>query len=136
MEEKGAYCLVIYLSRNVSIRIGSLGTIKFKPGYYCYVGSAMGGLDKRILRHLSDKKKLRWHIDWFLQHAKITDVIRIPSKRRIECLVSKIVRDISDSEIRGFGCTDCKCSSHLYFFRHDPAGKISKVIKKSLPKNI
>jgi len=42
---KGAYCLVIELKKNSSIKIGALGTIKFKKGLYCYVGSALNNRD-------------------------------------------------------------------------------------------
>ena len=32
--------------------IGLLGDVRLDAGRYCYVGSAMGGLDQRLSRHL------------------------------------------------------------------------------------
>jgi Uri superfamily endonuclease len=47
-------------------RAGKLGKVAFQPGLYIYTGSAMAGLRDRLLRHPSDQKKRRWHIDYFL----------------------------------------------------------------------
>ena len=71
---KGCYCLIINLDKNSEIRIGrKLGKIKFKKGTYVYVGSAMNSLESRLKRHLSDEKKMHWHIDYLLKESKITE---------------------------------------------------------------
>ena len=44
------------LLKEGKIRIGSLGKITFKKGFYAYVGSAMNNLEKRVQRHLRKKK--------------------------------------------------------------------------------
>ncbi|HSE85187.1 MAG TPA: DUF123 domain-containing protein [Candidatus Binatia bacterium] len=65
VSQPGCYSLVIELKQRKRIQVGKLGKAKFQPGIYVYTGSAMGGLRARLLRHLSDTKTMRWHIDLF-----------------------------------------------------------------------
>jgi len=125
---KGAYLLFVHLKEDSRIKIGALGTISFKEGYYCYVGSAMNSLKGRINRHLKRKKTARWHIDYLLKNrnARIMKVCEFPSSRKIECDLSRKVRDKADSGIKGFGCSDCKCVTHLYFFDHVPSCQLAR----------
>ena len=81
---RGTYVLVMKLDREKEISIGKKGPASFPGGYYCYVGSAMNKMEKRVCRHLSRDKKKRWHIDWFLDHARIVDVKRIESQKKSE----------------------------------------------------
>jgi len=67
---KGIYCLVIDISSNINPKIGALGRVKLKRGTYVYVGSAQNNLKKRIQRHFSNNKKIRWHIDYLLASQK------------------------------------------------------------------
>ena len=71
---QGVYILVMELRKNSPMRIGSLGIIDFRKGFYAYTGSAMGGLEQRIKRHLRKEKKLHWHIDYLLQEAEIKEI--------------------------------------------------------------
>lgn len=114
---KGCYCLIINLDETSIIKIGKkLGKIKFKKGYYVYVGSAMNSLASRITRHLSDDKKLHWHIDYLLKYSKITDVIINESDKKVECELSEYLASKACG-IKDFGCSDCECESHLYYFK-------------------
>lgn len=114
---KGCYCLIVNVEDKTEIKIGKkLGKIKFKKGYYVYVGSAMNSLEARIKRHLSDEKKLHWHVDYLLKKAKIRDVIYNESKQKIECDLAGFISKKAIG-IEGFGCSDCKCESHLYYFK-------------------
>lgn len=121
---KGVYCLIINLPKDKTIKIGKLGNILFKKGYYCYVGSALNNLEKRILRHKSKNKKIRWHIDYFLKYGKIIGTIEIKTTKKIECKLSKKVNKLSDTHILKFGCSDCRCNSHLYYFNKNPSKKL------------
>ena len=115
---KGCYCLIIKLNKDTTIKIGKkLGKIDFNKGYYVYVGSAMNSLESRIKRHLSDEKKLHWHVDYLLRKAEITDVICNESKRKIECDLSQLI-SLKSEGIEDFGCSDCECESHLYYFKN------------------
>ena len=43
-----------------------LSEFLLKKGIYIYTGSAKKNIDSRIKRHLSNSKKLHWHIDYLL----------------------------------------------------------------------
>jgi Uri superfamily endonuclease len=111
---KGAYVLLIRLDSTQVIRIGKLGRMRFRRGYYAYVGSAMNGIESRILRHLSKGKKMHWHIDYLLRKGKIVEIHCFSSGSREECRIAdKFLKRFPS--IAGFGCSDCKCSSHLFY---------------------
>lgn len=102
------------LKKSQKIKIGAIGIINFDRGYYAYVGSAMNNLDKRIERHLRKRKKMKWHIDYFLRHGKIIKVIKKESKKREECRIAKKLSK-KFPEIPKFGSSDCRCKSHLFY---------------------
>lgn len=97
-----------------------------------YVGSAMGsgGLKARVERHLSDNKKVHWHIDHLLMAkggkekskkrgnegkrvATVRNVYVIPTGEQVECEAAG--RLLEQFEVVGrFGSTDCGCSGHLF----------------------
>ncbi len=131
---KGIYCLVTYLNKSERIKIARLGYIPFKRGYYCYIGSAMTNLEKRVERHYSKKKKRFWHIDYFLNHAKLIGFKALEMTSREECWLADQIRKISDGEIRRFGSTDCGCSSHLQYFKKNPLKlrRFSRIFKPRL----
>ncbi len=115
---KGCYCLIINVDSKKTIKIGKkLGKIQFEKGYYVYVGSAMNSLMARIKRHLSDDKKLHWHVDYLLKHSEITEIIYNESTKKIECELSQFISSKTDG-ITDFGCTDCNCETHLYYFEN------------------
>ena len=111
---KGSYVLLIKLPEEQTIKIGSLQAVHFPRGYYAYVGSAMGGFKSRLSHHLQQNKKLHWHIDYLLQRASITGIILCETKDRVECTIAQALGSQFDS-ITGFGSTDCKCPSHLFY---------------------
>lgn len=117
---KGIYILVISVSRDIKIKVGSLGKIKFAKGTYAYVGSAQNNLEKRIARHRSKNKKLRWHID-YLTTNKFTKVEKVFYKlegKEGECRTArKLIK--TETPIKNFGCSDCNCKSHLFKIRNE-----------------
>ncbi len=122
---KGSYVLIIKVLRNKEIKIGKLGNIYFKRGFYAYVGSAMNGLEKRIERHLKLEKKMKWHIDYLLMHAIIRDVFYKESDEKEECKIANYL--IKKFEyVNKFGSSDCNCKSHLFF------GKYNKFVEELL----
>ena len=116
---KGTYCLIISMKKSEKLDIGHLHNMhKYRKGYYVYIGSAMNSLVPRLNRHLSDEKKMHWHIDYLLKSpdCHIRDILFNISEERIECdLAESISKD--GEEIPGFGCSDCSCSSHLIYFK-------------------
>lgn len=111
---KGSYFLLIKLKENKIIKIGKLGKIYFKKGFYVYVGSALNGLEARIERHLRSEKKMHWHIDYLLKDAEIIDAFYKETNEDIECAIANKFGEKLES-IKGFGCSDCKCVSHLFY---------------------
>jgi len=111
---KGSYILLIRLPEEQVITVGSLKPIYFRRGNYAYIGSALGGLKSRLGRHLETNKKTHWHIDYLLEKATVDDIIVCETGDRVECTIARAMGSEFDS-IAGFGCSDCKCSSHLFF---------------------
>jgi len=111
---KGSYILLIENKSDQNIKIGKLGNIFFKKGFYIYIGSAMNSLEARINRHKSSEKKLHWHIDYLLEKTNIVDVYYKESSDKEECSIAKQFSKDFDI-IPGFGCSDCKCKSHLFY---------------------
>jgi len=112
---KGCYVLLIELKEDREILFGRRRRQYFKKGFYLYVGSALNGLENRINRHLSKKKKLYWHIDYLLQYANVISVFYIESTTRMECLIAESLSKKLSSTVVGFGCSDCNCKSHLFY---------------------
>ncbi len=116
---KGVYCIVMDLARHAEMRVGSLGVVRFSPGTYAYVGSALGGIEQRIGRHKSTNKKRRWHIDYLLDKAEIVATIAIPAMNdEAECRLAGMLAKshVVSCPVKGFGSSDCQCDSHLFYF--------------------
>jgi len=118
--------LLIRLARRVVIEPGALGRLDLPAGHYVYVGSAMGGLKARVRRHLRRAGRVggtrHWHVDSLLERVgrRAVRALPIPSRRRLECALARDVARRTDGAVPGFGCTDCRCPSHLLHFREDP----------------
>ena len=107
------------MKKSEKLDIGHLHNMhRFKKGYYVYIGSAMNSLVPRLNRHLSDEKKMHWHIDYLLKSpdCHIRDILFNISEERIECALAESISKDGE-EIPGFGCSDCSCSSHLIYFK-------------------
>ena len=126
---KGSYALLIQLPKEQTITIGSLKALHFPGGYYAYVGSAMSGFKTRISRHLRSNKKRHWHIDYLLEKAPITGIILGETIDRAECAIAQALSRQFDS-VPGFGCSDCKCHSHLFFSANE--GQMKSTIMATL----
>ncbi len=111
---KGSYILIAGLNKNTRIKIGKLGLIGFSSGYYAYVGSGLNSLENRIKRHLRKNKKIYWHIDYLLKKAVIKEVFYKNTLKKEECKLAKELEKHFRS-IKDFGCSDCKCRSHLFY---------------------
>jgi len=108
------------LSERKVIKVGRLGAISFAGGFYAYVGSALNGIESRTKRHLSSDKKPFWHIDYLLEQGLIMSTIMSETDKKIECKIAGNLATTLPS-IAGFGSSDCKCKSHLYFERNEQA---------------
>jgi len=114
---RGTYVLEIELKKDKVIRVGKLGEFFFPAGCYLYVGSARGGIEKRIKRHLQkDGKKFFWHIDFFLAlpEAEVKKVWKKEGEE--ECILAGKINYAKISKIPapGFGARDCRCRTHFF----------------------
>jgi Uri superfamily endonuclease len=123
---KGSYILLIEAKKDMNIIIGKLGKIFFKKSFYVYIGSALNSLESRINRHLRSNKKIHWHIDYLLKYGDIIDVFYKENLKREECKISGEFEKKLHF-LKGFGCSDCKCNSHLFYGTYD---EIINIIKK------
>lgn len=115
----GLYQLRIRLERPFTIRVGALGNCRFPAGWYVYTGSARNGLHQRIRRHLRHAKRKHWHIDYLLAVADSVEAFVMPGTGIAECDLHASLKGTA-TPIRGFGSSDCRCPSHLAWFRGEP----------------
>jgi len=119
---RGVYVLILEVSRETEIEVGrAKRSICFKRGFYAYVGSALLGLEHRIQRHLrssqGETRKKHWHIDFLLASpaVRIVAIILAQTEERKECEIASHLLRNGLEFVRGFGCSDCGCESHLFF---------------------
>ena len=132
--DKGIYCLVL-AGGGVPVRIGALGELFFQSGYYVYTGSALGpgGIPARVGRHIrtavTPGSKIHWHIDYLLRDPsfRLVAAYCAETEERMECNVAGAV---GGEGMVKFGCSDCSCSSHLFFFPHYPGPEIVQALGK------
>jgi Uri superfamily endonuclease len=115
---RGIYVLIIRVSQNTDVPVGKLGKKSFPKGLYAYVGSAQNSLEKRIERHFKKAKRTFWHIDYLLQapSAKIVKVFYKNAGKAEECAIAEKI-GCEAQRVPGFGCSDCRCESHLFRVR-------------------
>lgn len=124
MPEKGIYCLILRTCGAI-VSVGALGDVTFPAGWYCYVGSALGpGGLARVTRHIrlfhgEGARRPRWHIDYLLTDDRfmLERVISGETTERLECTFA---RHIGGDGVPGFGCSDCRCTTHLLYRDRDP----------------
>jgi sugar fermentation stimulation protein A len=118
--DRGCYLFLLKLRKKAMIRVGEMGDVSFRKGYYIYVGSARKNLSKRLERHKRMRKKAFWHIDYLRAKADVHALLPILTEDDLECRVARAIRDIADWEIPSFGSSDCSCPSHLFGTDNDP----------------
>jgi len=132
---KGVYTLIIFLNKELSIKVHKLGSFTFPKGYYAYTGSAVGNgavnLRRRVKRHLKNRKVKHWHIDFLLSNTNATIVAIVAAESGVnrECQANNAIRNLEGATVPviGFGSSDCKqnCKSHLVHFSEEkPKEKI------------
>ena len=123
--DRGTYCL-IFRNRRCEVKVGAIDTISFPEGWHVYVGSAQGtGGLSRVKRHIRVGSRgitiPRWHIDYLLVHPAfflVAVACAVTGDRESECTVAGSLGGVP---VPGFGCSDCRCLSHLFYFTSNPA---------------
>lgn len=115
---KGSYVLVLWLAESRTLDVGKLGQFDFRAGYYLYVGSAFGagGLAGRLKHHLNPQKT-HWHIDYLRAIAELQEIRFTAEEQRRECQWAAELAKLPQLSrpYPGFGSTDCRCVSHLFY---------------------
>ena len=108
------YLLEWMMAEDREVTIGKLGSFLFPKGIYLYVGSARKNIQARVTRHLAKEKKKRWHMDYLRSYIEPVKAVTFPLHRG-ECSLKDFVEKNfqGHTPIKGFGSSDCKCSSHL-----------------------
>jgi sugar fermentation stimulation protein A len=119
LPQSGLYLLFLSASRSRTITVGALGELRFTRGIYIYAGSARRTLPKRVTRHFTTEKPLRWHIDYLTQQAPAFSALALSTPAVTECQLARFVASLPDcvESIKDFGCSDCRCGSHLFRLR-------------------
>jgi len=130
--DKGIYCLVFW-NKACTVRVGALGEVVFPAGWHLYAGSALGsGGLARLERHIALAQKRdrrpKWHIDYLLtsDHFFLRYAIAAATTRPLECGLSSA---IGGRNVPGFGCSDCGCTSHLFFRKKQPVKEIREAFR-------
>lgn len=77
----------------------------------------MNSLESRVKRHLSDNKKSTGILITLLnKNSKIEKIYTKESGEKLECEIAKKIIENEES-IADFGCSNCKCHSHLIYFK-------------------
>lgn len=120
----GTYVLVFHAPAPCQVTVGALGNVPIESGYYLYVGSAHGGggLQARVTRHLAVDKPLRWHMDYLRPQLTPIAVWWQACPERLEDQwVEQIPQIGVQAHHKGFGASDSRHFSHLFFSTQPPS---------------
>ncbi|MCC6860502.1 MAG: GIY-YIG nuclease family protein [Bryobacterales bacterium] len=133
--EAGIYALLLSCRRRAVIRIGKLGELRLRPGLYVYLGSACGpgGLRARIGHHLRIAGRPHWHVDYLRPWTEVQAAWCRTGREESEHDWALCIRRLPGAlvPLPGFGSSDCRCESHLFFFRtrfRPPALRLSRAV--------
>ena len=126
--KESIYILCVEVKDGHKIAVGGLGVLYFDSGTYLYIGSGGRNIVARVERHIRDEKKIKWHIDYLLSDSHV-DISRVYVKRGSRDDECKTARSLATGfkGIPGFGSSDCKCPSHLFFVEGDFSAVIGQL---------
>ena len=125
--QPGTYALIFSACQKGQAKIGRLGSLRFKPGFYLYVGSAFGpgGLKARIDHHLKEARRPHWHMDYLGPFLKLVEIWYTYDPVYREHQWAQIVSNTRGASVplAGFGSSDCRCKAHLFLRSTKPSVK-------------
>jgi len=131
-KSKGIYALV-FRNPACTVRIGALGPVRFRAGWHVYVGSALGSgglarLDRHIALARDRDRRPTWHVDYLLTDDRFSlrGTVSAPTTGRLEC---RLAQAIGGPAVPAFGCSDCRCPSHLFFRQGDPVPEVAAALR-------
>lgn len=132
----GTYLLLLECNNKVELSIGKLGKIVTEPGYYLYVGSAFGpgGVQARVRHHQQIASRPHWHIDYLHTAAGLVDTWCVYGLRREHEWAHGLMQsETATVPLKGFGSSDCKCATHLFYFKRKPVkAELEKLLGNKL----
>lgn len=132
----GTYALVLAAKSPRKLRIGKLGEVEMRRGFYVYVGSAFGpgGLAGRLAHHRRITSHPHWHIDYLRAACDLVEIWLTADARRLEHQWAKALARATGAAIpvTGFGSSDCKCAAHLFWFARRPSPQQTAVLGKAI----
>lgn len=121
----GTYALLLCCRQARLLQIGRRGSMRLAPGCYIYVGSAFGpgGLRARLAHHLRLTDRPHWHLDYLRMATYPQAIWFSTAQHRQEHLWAQLLANSRGARIPlpGFGSTDCRCVTHLFFFSGTPS---------------
>ena len=121
----GTYALILFCARAEQVQVGKLGLLELRRGFYVYVGSALGpgGVPARIAHHRKVSQRPHWHIDYLRAHTRLERIWYSHDRIRREHRWARIISELRGATVPivGFGSSDCRCATHLFFFRRQPS---------------
>lgn len=111
--------LFIHYPATETVKVGAMGWIDVVAGSYLYVGSAKKSWQKRVGRHLSCEKKMRWHIDYLLAIPGASVVEVWLTSENSECQTADALSHLKNIKIlaKKIGSSDCRCPSHFFYLK-------------------
>lgn len=119
----GTYAVIFHCRSQASTQVGRWGELALRKGYYVYVGSAFGpgGVLARVSRHCRREKARRWHIDYLRPFVSPRGAWYSHAAQRLEHHWAACLAGMPGAApIAKFGCSDCRCNSHLFYFAQMP----------------
>jgi len=115
--ERGTYALIMHCRKTGHTTIGKLGRVALHPGFYIYVGSALGpgGIKARVSRHRRRGKKLHWHIDYLRRHTALIETWTKAGAINCEHDWATALATRYEIAHGRFGASDCRCLTHLFY---------------------
>ena len=123
--ERGTYVLVLACGQAGRLRVGRLGSLDLRRGFYLYVGSALGpgGLAARLAHHCRIAKRPHWHVDYLRAAGELIEVWYATGAARREHQWAGTVARLPGATLPmpGFGSSGCPCRAHLFWFQRRPS---------------
>lgn len=133
---RGTYLLLLECNDKAGLSIGKFGKMNTEPGYYLYVGSAFGpgGIKARIKHHMQIAVRPHWHIDYLRTVAGLVDAWCVYGSRYEHEWAHYLMQsEAATVPLKGFGSSDCDCTTHLFYFEHKPVKvELEKMLNKKL----
>jgi len=133
--EPGVYTLILGLDTDTQI-VTKAKMFSLREGLYVYVGSALSGLRRRLVRYVKGPARKHWHIDYLLDKAILIAVVYSTTRQREprpELVLSREFEKQIDlfEPIPGFGCTDLrKVKSNLYRYRNSDLNSLLTIVSE------